>query len=346
MDEMTRLRELRADAPVPDRAHLAPGRERLTDALAGNRHHRSFALRLRLRDWRVASLGAVVAVTAAALVLTQVVGVQAPDPTSPATVAGDLDLTSPAAALNRAADYLERQKVPPEPRSDQWIHIREVDGASENAQAVKELQEAGVEVPPEFGPDRWIPYDGKATGNDGSDTDFRTAREAYRIAAALPENPKALLAKVRATFPTGDEADGEKEESEDAHSFRAVSVLLRSYPIPPDAMARIYRALATVKGVKVTHHLVEDAAGREVIAVVRQEHMEFTRTDLLIDPVDYGYAGTREVVVESYGTVGSDEEPAEQREPGDVLIDIARTHAAVVDAKGDKSDRGDRGDKP
>ncbi|MFJ9638238.1 CU044_5270 family protein [Streptomyces sp. NPDC101178] len=247
---------------------------------------------------------------------------------------------------DRAADYLERQKVPPEPRSDQRIHLREVDGASGNAQAVKELREAGVEVPPELSSDRWIPYDGKDAGNDVSDTDHRTARESYRIAAALPENPEALLAKLRATFPTGDGTDGGEEESEDAHSFRAVSVLLRSYPIPPDAMARIYRALATVKGVKVTHHLVEDAAGREVIAVVRQEHMEFTRTDLLIDPVDYGYAGTREVVVESYGTVGSDEEPAEQREPGDVLIDIARTHAAVVDAKGDTGDRGDRGDKP
>ncbi|MGA5049041.1 CU044_5270 family protein [Streptomyces arboris] len=342
MDEMTQLRELRADAPVPDRAALAPGRERLTDAIAGNGGRRTLALRLRLRltpmlrDWRVASLGAVVAVTAAALVITQVVGVQAPDPTSPATVAGDLDLTSPAAALNRAADYLERQEVPPEPRRGQWIYTREVDGASGNAEALKELQEAGVEVPAGFGPERWVPYDDKAAENDGSDTDFRTARESYRIAAALPEDPEALLAKLRETFPTGDETIGEKEESEDAHSFRAVSVLLRSYPLPPDAMARIYRALATVRGVKVTHHLVEDAAGRQVIAVVRQEHMEFTRTDLLIDPVDYSYAGTREVVVESFGTVGSDEEPAEQREPGDVLIDIARIHAAVVDAEGEK----------
>lgn len=34
MDEMTQLRELRADAPVPDRPALAPGRERLTDAIA------------------------------------------------------------------------------------------------------------------------------------------------------------------------------------------------------------------------------------------------------------------------------------------------------------------------
>lgn len=33
-----------------------------------------------LRDWRIASLGAVVAVTAAALVLTQVVGTSAPNP--------------------------------------------------------------------------------------------------------------------------------------------------------------------------------------------------------------------------------------------------------------------------
>lgn len=92
MDEMTRLRELRADAPVPHRAALAPGRKRLTDSIEGG-SRRTFRLRA---DWRIASLGAVVAITAAALFVTQIVDTSDPRQSGPATVAGDLDLSSPA----------------------------------------------------------------------------------------------------------------------------------------------------------------------------------------------------------------------------------------------------------
>ncbi|CAO0826491.1 hypothetical protein SMICM17S_04514 [Streptomyces microflavus] len=160
-----------------------------------------------LRDWRIASLGAVVAVTAAALVLTQVVGTSAPEPSAPATVAGDLDLSSPAAALNRAADYLERQEVPSEPRPDQWIYLREVD--AQQAQQWEELpEEIRKKIPMAYSPERWVPYDDKAAENDESDTDYRTARESYRIAAALPEDPEALLARLREVFPAGSGPDG------------------------------------------------------------------------------------------------------------------------------------------
>ncbi|MFF6907899.1 CU044_5270 family protein [Streptomyces sp. NPDC012389] len=334
MDEMTRLRELRADAPVPDRAHLAPGRARLTDTIAGNGGRRAFALRLRLRDWRVASLGAVVAVTAAALVITQVVGTSPPDRSAPATVAGDLDLSSPAAALNRAADYLERQEVPPEPRSDQWIYIREVDRQLE--QQWTELPEEGrKKTPVAHSLDSWIPYDDKAAENDASDTDHRTARESYRIAAGLPEDPEALLAELRKVFPTDSGPDG-APEAKDEHSFRALAVLLESYPIPPDALARIYRAMATVGGVEVTGHLIRDASGREVIAVTREYDRSESRREILLDPVDYSYAGTRDVVTRTHTISGDSRLPDIVQKRGEVLIDIARTHAAVVDAKGRK----------
>ncbi|MFF0263107.1 CU044_5270 family protein [Streptomyces microflavus] len=336
MDEMTRLRELRADAPVPDRAGLAPGRERLTDAIAGNGGRRTLALRLRpmLRDWRIASLGAVVAVTAAALVITQVVGTSAPAPSAPATVVGDLDLSSPAAALNRAADHLERQEVPPEPRADQWIYTREVD--AQQAQQWEELPEAiRKKIPMAYSPDQWVPYDDKAAENDASDTDYRTARESYRIAAALPEDPEALLARLREVFPTGSGPDG-APEAKDEHSFRALAVLLESYPIPPDALARIYRAMATVGGVKVTDHLIRDASGREVIAVTRKYDESDSRREILIDPVDYSYAGNRDVVTRTHEVPAPEGLAPIVQKRGEVLIDIARTHAAVVDAKGQK----------
>ncbi|MFD5643866.1 CU044_5270 family protein [Streptomyces anulatus] len=330
MDEMTQLRELRADAPVPDRAALAPGRERLTDAIAG----RNRRTRRLWADWRVASLGAVVAITAAALFITQVVEAPAPRPSAPATVTGDLDLSSPSAALGRAADFLDRQEVPPEPRSDQWIYTR---GA--NAEQEKQWAELPAEIREQtsltYVPDSWIPYDNKAAENDESDTDYRTARESYRIAAGLPEDPEALLAELRKVFPTGSGPDG-PPEAKDEHSFRALSVLLESYPIPPDAQARIYRALATVGGVEVTDHLIRDAAGRQVIAVTREYDRGDSRREILIDPVDYSYAGERDVVTRTHEVPGPDGTEPTVLKRGDVLINIARTKAAVVDAKGQK----------
>jgi hypothetical protein len=330
MDEMTQLRELRADAPVPDRAALAPGRKRLTDTIAG-KGRRTFRQRA---DWRIASLGAVVAITAAALFVTQIVDTSDPRQSGPATVAGDLDLSSPAAALGRAADFLDRQEVPPEPRSDQWIYLRQ-----ENPEQAEQWAELPAELREDtqwpYSPDSWIPYDDKAAENDESDTDYRTARESYRIAADLPEDPEALLAKLREVFPTGSGPDGPRE-AEDEHSFRALSVLLQSYPLPPDAMARIYRAMATVGGVEVTDHLIRDASGRQVIAVTREYDREDSRREILIDPVDYSYAGERDVVTRTHEIAGPDGLEPMVHKRGDILINVARTKAAVVDAKGQK----------
>ncbi|WP_103534782.1 CU044_5270 family protein [Streptomyces sp. SM11] len=332
MDEMTQLRELRADAPVPDRADLAPGRERLTDAISG----RNRRARRLWADWRIASLGAVVAITAAALFVTQVVGISSPRPAGPATVAGDLDLSGPEAALGRAADFLERQEVPPEPRSDQWIYTRVIDGRDQDLESLKDLpDDLAEQLAESLDPDQWVPYDDKAAENDASDTDYRTARESYRIAAGLPEDPEALLAELRKVFPTGSGPDG-PPEAKDEHSFRALSVLLESYPLPPDAMARIYRAMATVGGVKVTDHLIRDASGREVIAVTRKYDGSDSRREILIDPVDYSYAGERDVVTRTHEISGPDGTEPMVSKRGDVLIDLARTKAAVVDAKGQK----------
>ncbi|MFG3406369.1 CU044_5270 family protein [Streptomyces sp. NPDC048142] len=330
MDEMTQLRELRADAPVPDRAALAPGRERLTGTIAG-RGRRTFRARA---DWRIASLGAVVAITAAALFVTQVVDTSDPRQSGPATVTGDLDLSSPSAALGRAADFLDRQEVPPEPRPDQWIYLRE-----ENPEQAEQWAELPAEIREDmqwsYSPDSWVPYDDKAAENDESDTDYRTARESYRIAADLPEDPEALLAKLRKVFPTGSGPDG-PPEAKDEHSFRALSVLLGSYPLPPDAMARIYRAMATVGGVEVTDHLIRDASGRQVIAVTRDYDQGDTRREILIDPVDYSYAGERDVVTRTHEVSRPDGIEPTVQERGDILINVARTRAAVVDAKGQK----------
>ncbi|SCF77857.1 CU044_5270 family protein [Streptomyces sp. Ncost-T10-10d] len=325
MDEMTQLRKLRADAPVPDRSALAPGRLRLTEAAASGRRAR----RLRA-DWRIASIGAAAAITVAAVLGTQLVDAAAPDRSGPAATTGTLRLSSPAEVLNRAADALEKQQAAPEPRDDQWIYTKTVMAQSPHrGPAVGRFT---------YDPDNWVPYDNSAAAKNGKDDDYRTSRQIYRAANELPDDPARLLAKVRSFHPTGNTAES-PPEAEAEHSFRAMSLMVQTYPIAPAALARIYRALATVPGVRVTDHLVKDAAGREAIAITRKEDGSHEQREILLDPHDFSYAGTRFVVAEDYeytSSAGKVQFWPEKFKAGQVMLSEARVEAAVVDAKGEK----------
>ncbi|MFE6677265.1 CU044_5270 family protein [Streptomyces sp. NPDC057729] len=318
MDEMTRLRELRADAPVPDRSALAPGRLRLTETIASGRRAR----RLKA-DWRVAAFGAAAAITVAAVLGTQLVDAAAPDRSGPASTTGTLRLDSPAEVLNRAADALEKQQAVPEPRDDQWIYTKTVMGRPDN------LPEGSFS----YAPDNWVPYDNSAAARNGKDDDYRTSRQVYRAANELPDDPARLLAKVRSFYPTGHPPES-LPEPEAVHGFRAMGLIIEAYPITPRALARVYRALATVPGVRVTDHLVKDAAGREVIAITREEDGTHQQREILIDPTTFGYAGQRFVVTEDY--TFRLKLPPEKFKAGQITLSEARVEAAVVDAKGEK----------
>ncbi|MER5359430.1 CU044_5270 family protein [Streptomyces sp. NPDC002785] len=323
MDEMTRLRELRADAPVSDHSSLAAGRQRLTEAAASGRRVR----RLRA-DWRIAALGAAAAITVAAVLGTQLVDAAAPDRSGPASTAGTLRLDSPAAVLNRAADALEKRPAPTEPRDDQWIYTKTVMAQPGGS--------AGGHI--SYNPDNWVPYDNSAAAKNGKDDDYRTSRQVFRAANELPDDPVLLLAKVRSFYPTGHTAES-PPEGKAQHSFRAMGLMVEAYPIAPAALARIYRALATVPGVHVTDHLVKDAAGREVIAITRREDGRHEQREILIDPHDFRYAGTRFVVTEDYENrlpAGRTQVRPEKFKAGQILLSEARVEAAVVDAKGEK----------
>ncbi|MFG2624261.1 CU044_5270 family protein [Streptomyces sp. NPDC048473] len=323
MDEMTQLRELRADAPVPDRSALAPGRLRLTEAVASGRRVR----RLKA-DWRIASVGAAAAITVAAVLGTQLVGAAAPDRSGPASTTGTLRLSSPAEVLNRAADALEKQPAAPEPRDDQWIYTKTVMAQPEGSNAGRF----------EYDPDSWVPYDNSAAAKNGKDDDYRTSRQVYRAANELPDDPARLLAKVRSFYPTGHTAEN-PPEGQAQHSFRAMGLMVEAYPIAPAALARIYRALATVPGVHVTDHLVKDAAGREAIAITRKEDGRHEQREILLDPQDFGYAGMRFVVTEDYEytpSVGKVKFPSEKFEAGQITMSEARVETVVVDTKGEK----------
>ncbi|MFF2410140.1 CU044_5270 family protein [Streptomyces sp. NPDC058092] len=333
MDEMTRLRELRADAPVPDRSALAPGRLRLTRAVASGRRAR----RLRA-DWRIASVGAAAAITVAAVLGTQLVDAAAPDRSGPAATTGTLRLDSPAEVLNRAADAMEKQEAAPEPRDDQWIYTRTVMAQSPQKMMVRSPQKGPAVGRITYDPDNWVPYDNSAAAKNGKDDDYRTSRQVYRAANELPDDPARLLAKVRSFYPTGNTAEN-PPEAEAQHSFRAMGLMVEAYPIAPAALARIYRALATVPGVHVTDHLVKDAAGRESIAITRKEDGSHEQREILLDPHDFSYAGMRFVVTEDYeykSSAGKVQFPTEKFKAGQIKISQARVKAAVVDAKREK----------
>lgn len=187
-------------------------------------------------------------------------------------------------------------------------------------------------------PGSWVPYDNSAAAKNGKDDDYRTARQVYRAANELPDDPARLLAEIRAFYPTGHTAES-PPEGKAQHSFRAIGLMAEAYPVAPAALARIYRAMATIPGVRVTGHLVKDAAGREAIAITRKEDSGHERREILLDPHDFGYVGMRFVVTEDYTyklVAGKTQGTTFEFKAGQILTSEARIEAAVVDSKGEK----------
>ncbi|GAA3827152.1 CU044_5270 family protein [Streptomyces phyllanthi] len=318
MDEMTQVRDFRADAPTPDRARLAQGRARLTEAAAGGGRAR----RLRA-DWRLAAAGAVAAVTAAALLVVGVVGGDG----SPGTVrpgASQTALGSAGEVLERAADTVEGYDPVPVPGAGQWIYEKTVQQSSGG-------WPGGSQEPPQTD-EGWTRYADPRFEN-WREGDDHSPRERFRFLQQLPDEPGALLKKAREFYPSG---DGSKEPVAQ-HDFRALSVLLDTYPMPPEGLAKLYRALATVPGVKVRDRLVEDASGRRVIAVYVDGGAKATsRTELLIDARTYEPVGQRWIVVRDHEEKFPEDTPPRPWKAGEIVHQSARVEAAVVDAKGDR----------
>ncbi|WP_327356984.1 CU044_5270 family protein [Streptomyces sp. NBC_01304] len=324
MDELTKVRELRADAPTPDRARLAAGRKRLTDATAKP----SRARRMRL-DWRLAAAGAAAAVTAAALLAVNL-GDGAAPPAGKSDVAA-----SETAGLGDTAEVLERAARSVQgfkegvPRDDQWLYVEQVDAGSGG------WPDDGVPVKPEKSESwyRWADPDFE----NGKEGDDRSMREQYKIITELPDDPQAILAAVRKAYPS----DKRSHKSEAAHNFRALSVLIGSPVSGLDGagLAKLYRALATLPGIEVTDHLVKDAAGRKVIAVgLNLGKQAVMRDEILLYPETYFYAGSRWVVAKDYSEKYPDSDlPDRPWKAGDIVSSSASTGVSVVDKKGDRS---------
>ncbi|GGX65367.1 CU044_5270 family protein [Streptomyces fructofermentans] len=317
VDEMRDVREFRAGAPTPDRARLAEGRDRLSGAAARGRGRRLRA------DWRFAAVGAAAALTAVAVLAAGLGG-------------GGRDgarRTVPAApgsareVLERAASAVERADPPPAPHAGQWVYEKRISA------------DPGIwpksAAPPEPEPEpreRWVRYADPRFEN-GREGDDRSLRERLRFLDELPDDPAAVLKEVRAYYPSGKGG----LESEGEQDMGALHVMFKSQPMPPQALAKLYRALAAVPGVEVTDH-VRDLAGRDALAVGHHEKGQVVRREILIDPNTYQYLGDRQIVVKDYkrSYPGAEDTPDRPWNAGDLMSQNALLATGVVDHKGDR----------
>ncbi|MFF1922821.1 CU044_5270 family protein, partial [Streptomyces sp. NPDC058221] len=239
-DEMTLLRELRADAPAPDRASLAEGRRRLT----GNTGRRR---RLRA-DWRLAAVATTAVVALATVLGTQLIGGDrgAPTGAAPATVT---ELGSAAQVLRDAAREVADDPVPT-PKDGQWVYTKDLevraqeDGPGEERGGPRETE-------------HWYKYADPAFEN-GKAGDDHSPRERFLFLAELPSDPAQVKKRARAFYPGED-------ESVARHDFGALSMLAMSYPADPKGIAAVYRAMATVPGLRAVR--TRDALNRPVIGI-------------------------------------------------------------------------------
>ncbi|GLF97226.1 CU044_5270 family protein [Streptomyces yaizuensis] len=360
MDELNRVRGLRAHPPAPDHAVIAAGRRQLADAIAEDRRTRAGGrYRRRLRrlagDWRVTALGAATAVALAAVLATQITSETTGQPELPA--AGGSGGT--AGVLERAAEVVARQPDPPVPAAGQWIYTRSVQSDQPARQRPGTTYQQSLTMPGDGHgePEHWIPF----TLGDGDTRPGTTGALSpyalYEAVAALPEEPLLVVREAREIFPAlrkpGDEPGGQFAESPDEHAFRALGEVVASYPLPTASLARVYRALATVPGVVVHEDFVVDAAGRRAIAITRADRADRAatlRSEILIDPRDYRYLGQRTVAGRDAGQDGDGSADrnggrhadgnggpeTERISEGDVLYSEARIAVAVVDREGQR----------
>ncbi|MDN3021079.1 CU044_5270 family protein [Streptomyces sp. S.PB5] len=307
MDEMTVLRELRAEAPDASRAQLAAGRQRLLGEAAA-RGGRRYGVRV---SRRFVVAGAAAAITGVAVLGTQVLG--GAERVQPgAGQARTYELGSAKDLLNEAADAIEAGPAVTA-RNGQWIYMRTV-----------ETNMTDDERPGPRTSEEWERYADPAM-EGGRAGDDRSPREQYEFLRSLPDDLAKVRAKARAFYYATDPSETRTE-----HEYRALTVVLsRAYVYDPEGLAKIYRALATIPGVRAAQ--VEDAAGRDAIALyLKGDDSARFRNETLLDPGTYLCTGFRDVALSGPTDSGT------EWKKGDAIISGARVALAVVDDKGER----------
>lgn len=258
------------------------------------------------------------AVVMGAAVSTQVLGADqgASQGASPVVVS---ELGSAAQVLKAAAGDVADDPVPV-PQAGQWVYtkvlVADGDGAPRPGQASTEETQRDLVALAREGRsgeragglrviEHWYRY-ADPDFEDSASGDDHSPRERFEFLAELPSDPAQVKKRARAFYPGEDETVAE-------HDFRALSVLAMSYPADPKGLASVYRAMATIPGIRAVQ--TQDVLNRPVIGI----HLPGESELFLLDAKTSLYAG------------GGDLDSA----PGFLLT--ARARAAVVDEKGQRS---------
>ncbi|MFE7131030.1 hypothetical protein ACFVIM_09230 [Streptomyces sp. NPDC057638] len=269
MDDLTALRRMREDAPVPDRVRLVAARRPLMDAMTGGaRRRRPLGRALKI-------LGAVAAVTATAVLVTLVGPVEE----------GRVSAASAPFAPER------------EPRGDAWLYRAYLNVSTPGL--------PGATRPSDPAPPRstessesWNSYGGTAVyvreqqSNslrgyklDGPNI-LGSPRKLVRELARLPGDPEELLDALGRAIPISDTWGGSRARAD----YRRLWLVLSQVDgVPHGVRTAMVRTLRTIPGVVITED-VEDAMGRSAIAVydaLAPKDRDVERTELLLAPKTY-----------------------------------------------------------
>ncbi|MEI5526602.1 CU044_5270 family protein [Streptomyces brasiliscabiei] len=317
MDDMTKVHELRADAPTPDRVRLLPGRQKLLGAA-----RQGSARRVRL-DWRVTAAGGVATVVTIAVLVTMLVGGDRPErgvqPAGP-------DLTSATALLEQAAEVASRQPDP-HPRDGQWVYL-------ETAQCQGAASDAAPDAKPEVS-EEWVQYDSPVREDDKDGDTEPSQRRLYRLLASLPDDPAEIRKRAAEMFPMGKDTGLTGEQRE---TFALLATLDEAYPVPPRGMARLFRALAADPGIEVVPHLVKDPMGHDAIAVYPDRGSKAVqRQEYLLDPDTFQYRGRQTIAVRDYEVTYEDGSSAGlSYKKGEITFCAMKTTQSLVDRDGER----------
>ncbi|MEU0668654.1 hypothetical protein ABZ508_09000 [Streptomyces lavendulocolor] len=339
MDEMRTLQDFRADAPVPDRARLAPGHRRLLDE-AGRPGR-------RLRGgWWLAVAGAAAAVTTVATLVTLLPG--APEPSAPA---------APAAPTGA-------------PRADQFIH-RETTwwsvrcGGMGSGGPFMEMLSLKLEPGPSEPCDltkrsahteeAWNRYDGwserpgtptpppqTATGarSNGAGTDSLAPRQADALVADLPDDPGAALRMIRERSVPSRVVSAPRLTQAQRDFEEIAEVWATATSVPREKSRLLFRIAGELDGARLTATAVPEAGKTFTALWVEGNHRDhsFERNTfrLLLDPETQEFEGVQLVAGMNYYIRGK-KSGRPHVAKGTVLATGLRVTTEVVDTRGARS---------
>ena len=315
MDDLTALREFRAEVPDAAPEQLAQVRNRWTSAAESDTARRprtmpatiggrSRRVRPSRVGWGLAATGGLAAVVGVAVVAVQGGPGSAPTPAARPPAVTTVSSTQVLLAMATKAEA----RTAEHPRPDQWIYLKKLvphgDGSGK-------VQYRAVED--------WWRVDGTKSarlGDSGKvevspaglEGDDRSPAQFTSYLQSLPTEPKALLNRIY-------QASGESAGStRDEKAFSEILVLLRDATIiSPQMNAALLRALTLIPDIRTTPDVV-DVAGRHGVGI-SQVRTDGTREELILDSASGAYLGFRSVVEDAAKMAATFQSMASQAPP-------------------------------